>query len=503
MAAKKPKKAAPVQEELAKADHGHAMTAAYTTMLIENPDSVLRNRGPSFRIYDELLRDDQVKSCFQQRRSGLTSTTWTVEPASESAIDKAAAEFVQQQLERIGLDDVTDKMLYGVFYGYAVAEAMWEMTEDAKVGLAEIKVRDRGRFRFNTSNELLLMDDIKHPTGLVMPDYKFWTYRAGASHDDNPYGQGLAHSLYWPVFFKRNDIKFWLVFLEKFGMPTTAIRLPDGQMSDPAQVTKARQALAAIQADSGVVIPTSMAVELIEAARSGTADYDALVSRMDAAIAKVILSQTMTTDNGSSRSQAEVHAGVGQAVIDSDGDLIADSFRHSIGTWLTEWNFPGATPPHIIRNTEPEEDLGTRAERDTKIFGLGYDPTPEYIEETYGPGWEKRAAQPITPGLMTDGKGPMPAEFAELSDLLQIRAGNRADQQKIADAAAYLGTKYQDVLGKRVDQLLAFLEESQDFDTFRKHLTTMMKETAPEPMVETIQKATVVGRLMGMLRGQR
>ncbi|RLA49860.1 MAG: F, portal protein, partial [Gammaproteobacteria bacterium] len=218
---------------------------------------------------------------------------------------------------------------------------------------------------------------------------------------------------------------------------------------------------------------------------------------------KVVLSQTMTTDDGSSRSQAEVHAGVRQEVIDADADLIADSFRRTIGTWLTEWNFPGAATPHVVRNTEPEEDLATRAERDTKIHALGYNPTDDYIEETYGIGWEKREEPEIEPGLMTTGKGPMPAEFAELNDLLQARTGHREDQQVIADAAALLATQYKGIIGKRVEQLLGFLEETKDIETFQEKITELMAETAPDPAVEAIQKATVVGRLMGMLRGER
>ena len=500
MADKKPVK--PNTQELAQADHGMGMSAKYLNMLIENPDSVLVQRGRNYQIYDELLRDDQVKSCFQQRRTSLTSATWNVEPASESAVDKAAAEFIQQQLEHVGWDDKTDKMLYGVFYGFAVAEAMWEM-QGTQVGLADIKVRNRSRFKFNMENKLALVDT-EHPQGLVLPERKFWTYSAGASHDDNPYGQGLAHSLYWPVFFKRSDIKFWLIFLEKFGMPTTTIRLPSGQMENPKEISRAREVIAAIQADSGVVIPDNMVVELIEAARSGTADYDGLVSRMDGAISKVILSQTMTTDNGSSRSQAEVHEGVADAVVDSDADMIADSFRRTIGTWLTEWNFPGATPPFIVRNTEPEEDLSVRAERDGKIFALGYEPTEDYIEETYGPGWRKKAEPVQIPGeVLSTGTGPLPAEFAEVNALLQRRAGHRVDQQTLADAAEMLATNYKGVYGKRVEQLLSYLEESDDIDTFKRQLTGMLEDTPPEETVEAFQRATLFSRLMGMFRSQR
>ncbi len=50
---------------------------------MENPDSVLQQRGRDMQLYDELLRDDQVKPCFQQRRLAATQSEWDVEPASE------------------------------------------------------------------------------------------------------------------------------------------------------------------------------------------------------------------------------------------------------------------------------------------------------------------------------------------------------------------------------------------------------------------------------------
>lgn len=492
----------PKMTELAPADHGVFMAQAYIKMLLENPDTILRSQGQRYEVYEELLRDDQVMSTFQQRRTGLTSKTWHVEPASDTATDKAVAEFVTEQLERIRWDDKVDKMLYGIFFGFAVAECMWARGDGGRIILADLKVRDRKRFRFNRDHDLFLIST-EHPEGVQMPPRKFWTFSAGGTHDDNPYGQGLAHSLYWPVFFKRNDIKFWLIFLEKFGMPTTAIRIPSGQMHDARTIEKAEAVIDALQADSGAVIPDNMVVELIEAGRSGTADYDALVDRMDKAISKVVLSQTMTTDNGSSRSQAEVHQGVSQAVIDADADLINDSFTSQVVRWLVDWNFPGADLPFLRRNTEPEEDLKERAERDGKIYALGYKPTPDYIEETYGAGWEPREDAVVPPELLASGQGPLGPEFAEIGALLQARAGNRADQQAIADAAKLMATKYRDLYGDRVERLLSYLEESEDVETFRRHLTTMLAEAAPQGAVDTIQRATLVGRLMGMLRGQR
>ncbi|WP_422410874.1 MULTISPECIES: DUF935 domain-containing protein [unclassified Endozoicomonas] len=484
--------------EIAKADHGIRMAKAYTSLLLSNPDTVLQQRGRDLKLYEEILRDDQVKSCFQQRRLAVTQSEWDVEPASESPEDVAAAEFIKEQLTQLVFDDITDKMLYGVFYGLSVAECLWQ-TDGHQITLDTIKIRDRSRFKFDVQNRLRLIS-IQNPNGKLMPENKFWVFSAGADHSDNPYGLGLAHALYWPTFFKRNGIKFWLIFLEKFGMPTAAAKLPPGQAQDPIERDKALAALDAIQTDSGIVVPDNIVIELIEAARSGTADYDVLCQRMDKAISKVILSQTMTTDDGSSRSQAEVHQGVARSVIKSDADLVCESLNQQVIKWLTEWNFPNANAPRVWRNTEPEEDLMQRAERDNKISTLGYEPSEEYITEVYGPGWKKKESSPLPP--VGKGSPELPAEFSEISSLTQKRAAHRADMQAIVDAAEYLGSQYKEIYGKRVEQLLQYMEETGDVETFREKLTQMMEEPPANEAVEQVRNASFFGRLMGVFKNR-
>lgn len=490
--------ARPVMTELAPPDDGIVLASdGYLASIRSNPDTVLAARGISLDVYDELLRDDQVRSTLQQRRTAVVSTEWTVEPGGDAAIDAEAADFVREQLARINLDDKTDKMLYGMFYGWSVAECMWGH-DGQRITLDALRVRERDRFGFNHRGDLMLIR-ADAPQGVPMPERKFWTFTAGASHDDNPYGLGLAHSLYWPVFFKRNGIKFWLIFLEKFGMPTAMAKLPPGQYDQATERNKALLALRQIQTDAGIVVPDSMAIELIEAARSGTADYATLCERMDAAIAKVVLSQTMTTDNGSSLSQAEVHAGVAAAVVKADADLVCESLNRGPITWLTGWNFLGAKPPRVWRAIEQVADMSARAERDNKIAGLGFDPTEEYIAATYGPGWRKRRAPTVAPMA----SGPMGAEFTEVSPLAAQRVAHRRDQQDLADGAAMLATKYRKVYGARVEQLLALLGESQDLATFRERLDALKAEEPPASAVQAIERATFAARLMGRMRGQR
>jgi phage gp29-like protein len=487
-------------------DH-HGMSAAKTGQkfadtLLHNPDSVMRVRGgTNFEIYDELLRDDQVKATFQQRRSAVTSCEWMVDSASEDAQDVAAADHLREQIKRLPWDVITDRMMYGLFYGYAVAEMMWAPV-DGKIEIADILVRNRDRFKFNINNDLRLCDE-QSPLGRALSDNKFWLFQSGASHNDNPYGQGLGHALYWPVFFKRSDIKFWLVFLEKFGMPTTVARLPGQQIDDPAAKVRALEALEAIQHDATVVIPEDTIIELIEAARSGTADYRELSDRMDKAISKIVMSQTMTTDDGSSRSQAEVHKGVGDTVIKSDSDLLSESFNRGPATWLTAWNFPSAQPPRVWRKTEPPADLLQTAERDTKIYQLGFEPTEDYIAETYGPGWRKAAVPEVTSNIASNPQEPLPAEFLEVSGLTQAKASHRADQQQLKDAAELLATQYEGIYGQRIEQIVSYLEETDDIETFKRQLTSMLTDQPAQGAVDKVRNATWAARLMGALKGQR
>ena len=470
----------------------------FTNTLLTNPDPIVAARGGgNVTLYDELLRDDQIGPCFQQRRRAVTQSEWDVEPGGTSPADKAAAEDLREQLQRIQFDNVTDKMMYALIHGYGVAEILWGK-EGNRVIIDQIKVRKRDRFRWDKDGRLRYMTTGK-PKGEVMPDRKFWTLSVGSDTDDNPYGRGLGYALYWPAFFKRNALKFWMIYLDKFAMPTAVGKVPGNKADDKHEMNKILQMMGAIQSDSAVAIPEDIQVELLEAVRSGSADYSVLLDRMDKAISKIILSQTMTTDNGSSRSQADVHKEVRDEVVKGDADLLCDSFNETVVAWMTEWNHPGANPPKVWRRTEPEDDLNQRADRDKKIMEMGYEPTEDYIEETYGPGWRKKDSSTTPPNPI----GPMPEDFTEITKLASKRVANRADQQRLVDAAEYLSTKYPDLIGNRVEKLLAFMDETDDVETFKAHLAEMFAEPPGDKAVTAVRNATIMGRLMGMFRGQR
>jgi phage gp29-like protein len=304
----------------------------------------------------------------------------------------------------------------------------------------------------------------------------------------------LAHYLYWLTYFKRNGLKFWMIFLEKFGTPTVTAKANRQVIEDPVERGKLLDALQAIQVDGAVIIPEGVEIELLEAVRGGASDYDTLQERMNLAISKIVLSQTMTTDNGSSRSQSEVHKLVRDEVVESDAWLVDDSFNKTAVKWLTEWNFgEGVRPPIVSHARKEEEDLTQKAEIDTKIYSLGFEPTEDYIKQTYGEGWVKRVAPPM----------PQFAEFADAGLVGVKDALHRSDMDVLVKNAKALAQNYDEAIGDRVRQLMALLEDTKDYATFEKHLVELMETAPPEKSVTAVEKANFVARLLGALRGQR
>ncbi|MCP4702082.1 MAG: DUF935 family protein, partial [Gammaproteobacteria bacterium] len=148
-----------------------------------------------------LLFNLQPHCPFQQRRLAAVSKNWEVQPGGKARIDVKAADCLRENPDHISFDRATNKMLFGVFYGYSVAENIY-VRDGRQAALDAVKVRNRIRFGFDIDFQLRLMM-LQNPNGEVTPARKFRTFHTGADHDDEPYGIGLAHWLYWPVFFKR------------------------------------------------------------------------------------------------------------------------------------------------------------------------------------------------------------------------------------------------------------------------------------------------------------
>jgi len=478
----------PESKEIATTRDGRDITRGYIDPLMYLPpqDTVLRSLGGNYLVYKEVLRDDQVAATLLQRQLAVVSREWDITPGGTSAQDKAAAEFLRGQLDTIGWDNVTKKMLFGVFYGYAVAECLWAR-DGSQVVLDQIRVRDRRRFAYDGDMRLRLMTMSNMMPGELLPDRKFWAFGVGADHDDEPYGLGLAHWLYWPVWFKRNGVKFWLIYLEKFGQPTVKGSYQQGATQE--ERTKLLQAVEAVGTDSGVIMPDGMVIELLEAARSGSADYTELHDRMNAAIAKVVLGQTLTTEAAGGQYKADVQMDVRQDLVKADADLVCESFNNSVARWLTEWNFPGAAVPKVHRKIDEDEDLTSLAARQKNVFDMGFRPTLKQIVTDYGGEWEDIGPPPQNTGFPGAAPFPPAPAFAE---------GPSPGGRDVVDAqSAKLSSDAQSSIDAMIAQIRALVEQAQSFDDLRANLIKLYPALDEQKIGTLMQQALAASALAG------
>lgn len=472
-----------------------------------NEDDTLKSRGGAkgLKIYQELKRDGHAGAVLGKRKLAVTGRDWVVEPHSEAPADVAAADLVRDYFTGMQFNALCKRLLEATLQGFAVCEVMWAVV-DGKLLPERIKARNARRFTFDLQDELRLLTREAPLLGEALPPRKFIVHRRGADTEDSPYGEGVGSMLFWPVFFKRNGITFWLTFADKFGAPTALGKYPAGAQQ-PEQ-KKLLAALKAISRDAGVIIPEGMAIELLEASRSGSVDtYEKLVRYMDEVISKVVLGETMSTTAsaaGMGSGQAQVQDGVREEVAKDDADELDETLNSTLVRWITEFNVPGAKPPKVRRVFEEPEDTAKLADRDSKLVVMGWEPSEQYIQKTYGEGWTKKAPAPMPfafGGFPPGGDGDEPeAEFAEgvpMGAASAQRAFNKMRQEAITAGAEQLAGQWKQVMAQPVERLMALLENSGDLVGFREGMTRLLDDKPDPATVETIARATFAGHVIG------
>ena len=354
----------------------------------------------ALQLYRSILRDERCSAALDQRLNAAISAPWEVEPGGETARDREAAEDLREQLDGIEFDRISRQLLFGVWYGWAVGEAIWRPGA-GRVELADIRARSLDRFWWSPKGELLLRTWSK-PDGEPVPAGKFVVLCRPGEHDDLPWTPGLARWCYWPVWFKRHGMQFWSVALEKFGAPTAIGTYPKN--SGPGEKEKMLSLVNALATGVGVAIEEGQKLELLATAQrtggSGGGDFSAFVEYLDRSITTTILGQSSTTDQGPWRGTAEVQKDVRDETVAADARLLDATLNGTIARWLTEWNFPGAAIPKIRHDADPPEDLDARAKREKTISETtGLRPTEAHVVDVYGGEWEEKPMpEPLEPG---------------------------------------------------------------------------------------------------------
>ncbi len=355
-----------------------------------NPDKVIKSEagGKGIELFEDLLRDAKVSSTLQTRRLAVTGKEWQIAPASDKRDDVKRADYVTQVLKAMNLDAYRRSALSGLVLGFKPAEILWDYSE-GDIFIKSVVPKASRRFVFDLQGNLRLLTLGNMVEGEALPDRKFQVF-TNPSDNGSPYGDGLGRPLYWPVWFKKNGIKFWLIFSEKFGSPTPWGKYPPGATKEDKQ--KLLDACEAMQQESAIITPDTMSIQLLEAARQGSINtYKELCDFMDGQIAMVMLGHTGTSQSTPGKLGSEDAAiDIREDYIKSDSDLLCEGENNQLVKWVCDYNFPAPSRngyPKVWIRTEAETDLKALADRDKIVLvdmGMASRVPERYIEDAYG-----------------------------------------------------------------------------------------------------------------------
>ena len=347
---------------------------------LPDPDPILRKQGNDIEVYRELIYDPHVSACVQSRKNGVLSMQWSIDRKEKKKSKQGG--LVEEIFKDIDVYTIVAEILNTPYYGFQPLEIIWKK-QGKYIIPANIIAKPPEWFTFKEEDNSLLFKSREKYDGEAVPDKKFLVPKHDATYN-NPYGRRIMSSVLWPATFKKGGLKFWVIFAEKYGMPTIWAKIPRG--TDNTDINKLEISLENAVQDAILVTPDDTSVEFLNAdGKSANAQvYHELIQACNTEISKAILGQTLTTEQGKVGSQAlgKVHADVRGDFLNTDKRLVENTFKQLI-SWICELNFNDGIEPVFSLWTEEDVDKAL-AERDEILSRTGVKFSKQYYVKNYG-----------------------------------------------------------------------------------------------------------------------
>ena len=328
-------------------------------------------------------KDLHYRAVLQTRTLAVSGLPVDVQPYDDTPAAQRAFACVQNACAGLDWTSLIAHMMEAVAKGFAVAEIVWD-TDGGLWKPAQVLPREAHWFKFDDADgrTLRLIDGSQE--GRAIAPFRMIVHAppVGAGV---PLLGGVARSALWAWVFKSYALRDWARFCELFGQPIRVGKYHAG--ASPEDVAVLRRAAFELGSDAAAVIPQGMMLELVESGSKAASGelYHALVDYLDRQVSKAVLGQTMSTDDGASLSQAQIHNEVRRELVEADARAIAATLSRDLIAPIVRLNCGEDAPLPILRLvTEDAEDLGVLAGHVTALVAAGM-PIPQWwVREKFG-----------------------------------------------------------------------------------------------------------------------
>ncbi|MDV6170220.1 DUF935 family protein [Flavobacterium sp. DG1-102-2] len=229
--------------------------------------------------------------------------------------------------------------------------------------------------------------------GLVIPEHKIMLYdvngNKGIDYTTVPdilwYAQfydnvGLLEKAAVYTILKRHSWGSWDEFEELFGIPIRIAKVASQSETVKNEVAGWLEEMGS--APYGV-FPMGTEIDIKENSKTDSFNvFYQKIKALDSELSKLVLHQTMTTENGSSKSQGTVHENTLEEVVFADEKKMLAFLNNRVVPAMRAlgYKIPEGAKIAVEKTKDPNEQIKV----DGAILGAGYVLTKNYIEETYG-----------------------------------------------------------------------------------------------------------------------
>ncbi|MDX2110614.1 MAG: DUF935 domain-containing protein [Verrucomicrobiota bacterium] len=446
-------------------------------------------------------REPHYASVIGTRKLAVSGLDFQVESVSDNADDVKQADAIRELVRTDAFSNLLDDLLDALAKGFSVCEIMWERSS-TQWWPGEFKWRDPRWFTFHRDTDQIYLRNQTaaiDPPGDPLAPYKFIVHYPRIRNGLRIYG-GLGRLAATSYMCKNYDLRDMMRFLEKFGHPLSLGRYAAG--ATESDLATLRRAVIGIGVDAAAILPDSMRIEFEQPPNVTGAEklFLGIADWLDRQVSKAVLGQTMTTDSGSSYSQAKVHDEVRDDIKRSDTKKLCATLNRDLVQAFIDLNFGprerGQYPRIYVpfkEEFDPKEfsealanlvPLGLRVEQSVIRDKMGLpDPDPKAkSEDLLSP------PSSSTPVIPANSKPTKPA----------LNAANAAQASDFADEIeAHALSDWQQVTPEYSDPIKEALDSSVTYEEFANKLAALADTINPIKLTLALAKATFKARGAG------
>ncbi len=332
-------------------------------------------------VYDDVDMDGHLTGITEDRTLRTTNRNFIfVDKKGEK--DDVCSEYIE---EKPWFETIIKETHRSTYRGYSL---FW--FKDYKKGeIIEVELIDR---RLVVPELKMLLSEFELNKGLPYKEY-FPQLMYCQMYDSI----GLLEKAAPYTILKRHSWGSWDEFEELFGIPIRIAKVASQSETVKKEVAGWLEEMGS--APYGV-FPIGTEIEIKENTKADAFNvFYQKIKALDAEMSKLILHQTMTTDNGSSRSQGEVHENTYKELITADKKQLLSLLNENLVPAMRAigYNIPEGHKIKINQTKDPNEQIKI----DGELMRSGVRLKSTYLEKTYGVEIED---QPATEEEETKGK---------------------------------------------------------------------------------------------------